>query len=429
MKNETPAQRSLAWMVLLLLTISPSGLAIAGQTAIPVRRDLLCSWPESEIQSPRFSPDGKFLVLTTRVHLPDGVEAEGLPSSFFARLAQRQRKDPRFADPIIRLINIQGHQVCEARYGFNPSVSPGGKLIVFAGQQKPITGFRILAETQAGNDIRIFDCEKGKSTVIAAPQTGYLDQPVFLPDAKSVIYTTNGATNGSFGGAVGLERVDLTGANRETLVAKETVSAVPCSSQPATPLQAFLCSQKGKLSSAFPSLVLGVSVGGQQIVTVEAKPVPSPGDMDLAGHYTVRLESVFPVKRDIVTLGSVSRQALNVALQSSSNGAVMIYWQYWRPFSLLTKKWLPDLGPRNTIRRSIYSPDLKYYLAAEPDGSPDHYTLYEAAKGKKVVAFHKGQHVYDAAWSPDSKRFAFVIVPLAVSSLKYHEDLIIYSIP
>jgi hypothetical protein len=409
--------------------IAVPGTASA-QARVPVRRELVWSLTENETEAPHFTDDGAFVVLVSRVHWPDGAEAEELPEAFFERLHERLRKEPRFADPIIRLIDLNGKQVCEVRYGSNPSVSPDGRSIAFSRQKRPISGLRALAETLAGNDIQVFDCEKKEAKTVAEPDTGYLDDPLFSPDGKSIIYTTNEAVNGSMGGSVGLERVDLVGAKKEILLAKETVPAVPC--PPAGPAksarEALLCSQGVKLTSAFPGLLLDFAMAAGQLVVLQARPLPSAGDMYLAAHYAISIKLVLPERNDILSLGPVPMEALDASLQSASDGRVLVFWQYWRPLSLRTKEWLPDLGPQNANRRSTYSPDLKYYLAAEPKGFPNHFTLYQSGDGMKLAILPRMANVYGATWSRDSKRFALVGVPRGASGSQYREELLVYSI-
>jgi hypothetical protein len=414
---------------LLLLAVSGSSWA-AGQTQIS--KELVWSRPESEISSPQFSADGNFIVLVTRVHWPDGAEAEGLPDSFFEKLEQRKRKDPRFADPVIRLIDLKGNQTCEIRYGSSPSVSPDNKSIVFSRQKNPISGLRPLAETLAGNDVQLFDCATNQARTIAQPDTGYLDDPLFLSDGKSIAYTQNEAVNGAMGGPVSVELADLTGTHVDTLLAKETTPAVPCppTGSPESNREAFLCSQRIKLSTSFPNLLVHFAMADGGLLVLQGKPVPSPGDMYLASHYTMNLVSVFPEKSLVFSMGQVKMGNWEVALQSASGGRVMIFSQYWKPFSLQTRDWLPDMGPRNTDQRSVYSPDLRYYLAAEPaTEEPNHVTLYDAATGKPVFTSAKTEAVYDITWSGDSKRFAVVVVPRHANAAAYREELVVYSIP
>jgi hypothetical protein len=109
---------------------------------------------------------------------------------------------------------------------------------------------------------------------------------------------------------------------------------------------------------------------------------------------------------------------------------VLIFSRYWKLFSLTTGEVLADVGPMNTKLKSIYSPDLKYYLCAEPNGEPNHFVLYRTADGKKVESLPKMAITYEAVWSLESNRFATVGVPLAgASALNHREELVVYSIP
>jgi len=91
------------------------------------------------------------------------------------------------------------------------------------------------------------------------------------------------------------------------------------------------------------------------------------------------------------------------------------------------------VGPKNTNPKSIYSPDLRYYLVAEgakPDDEPDHFVLYRTADGKRIERFRRMAQVYEAVWSPDGKRFAMIGVPLEGANPRRHvEELVIYSVP
>ncbi len=85
-RNERPLFACMAFFFFLF--VIPSHASGGGQGNLATKRDLVWSWPESEVDSPRFSDDGNFIVLATRVHWPDAGEAEGLPDSFFAKLVR-----------------------------------------------------------------------------------------------------------------------------------------------------------------------------------------------------------------------------------------------------------------------------------------------------------------------------------------------------
>lgn len=418
-------------IIVLLLSVAS---ATAQSTNIPVKKELVWSLAENEIASPQFSADGNFIVVVTRVHWPDGDEAEALPEPFLDKLEERKHRDPRFADPVIRLLNLKGNSVCEVRYGTNPSIAADNKSIVFSRQKKPLTGLRTLADTQAGNDIQVFDCEKKEARTVAEPQTGYFDNPIFLPDAHSVAYTVNEAVNGAMGGSVAIERVEMKGGQRDSLFTKEAKPAVSCStdgSTKLTPFQSMMCSQGTKLSSSFPTLVKSVAMAGDKLLILQAKPLPTAGDIYLASRYELSLATVFPKRDEVFSMGQADMNKLwDASFQPVANDEVIIFEEYWRPFSLGARNWLPETAPHNTNHHSIYSPNGEYYLAAEPVGEePRQFTLYRAEDGEKLLTSPTMANVFDLAWSRDSTRFAVVSVPKGVSGSAYREVLTVYKLP
>src|SRR6267154_2972012 len=101
------------WLVCtVMLGLIGASATTLSQSHISLKKELVWSLPENEIASPQFSADGKFIVVVSRVHWPDGEEAEGLPETFFAKLEARKRREPRFADPVIRLLDLKGNLVC-----------------------------------------------------------------------------------------------------------------------------------------------------------------------------------------------------------------------------------------------------------------------------------------------------------------------------
>jgi hypothetical protein len=418
----------------IVLFLSVASATAQSQSTIAVKKELIWSLPDNEIASLQFSPDDNFIVVVSRVHWPDGDEAEGLPEAFFSKLEARKRREPRFADPVIRLIDLKGNPVCEVRYGTNPSISTDNKSIVFSRQKKPLTGLRPLAETQAGNDIQLFDCERKEARTVAEPSTGYFDNPIFLPDGHSIAYSVNEAVNGAMGGSVGIERVDMSGAQPESLFAKDAKPAVPCPTDGATkltPMQSMMCSQPTQLSSSFPALLLNITMAGKQLLVLQAKPIPSAGDIYLASHYELSLATVFPKGGELFSMGQGDMNKVwDASLQPISDDEVMIFAEYWKPFSLKTRGWLPETAPRNANRRSIYSPNGKYYLAVEPvKEEPSHCTLYRVEDGQRLFASPTMATVFGVTWSRDSTRFAVVAVPKGASGSTYREVLTVYSLP
>jgi dipeptidyl aminopeptidase/acylaminoacyl peptidase len=413
--------------LLVLLTVWPS---LGGAQIPSVKQDLAWSQPESEISSPEFSPDGNFIVLETRVHWPDGDEAEGLPDSFFKRLEARQAKDPRFADPVIKLVDLSGRVVCEARYGTHPNVSSDNRKIVFSRQKKPITSLRSLAQTMDGNDIQIIDCETKQARTLAEPNSGFLDNPMFTSDGQSVVYTANEATNGAMSGAVAVERVALESGRKESLLSRETIPAVPCDAvQNKSRRQAFICGKHIKFTSSFRSLVDRLELADGNVIALQARPVPSAGDLYLAETYDLDLMTVFPAKSTLLPLGHFETSRLReVSFQALSGNRLMVLSGYWRAFSLNSKDWLADIGPQNTRPRSFYSPSGEFYLVTEPVDEPDHFSLIRSGDGKTIFVSEKVSSIYGVTWSRDSKRFAVVTLPDGQSGWSYREKLAVYSL-
>jgi WD40-like Beta Propeller Repeat len=406
-----------------------------GQSQGPTSRELVWSAPGQEIVTPQFSPDGDFITLVTRGYVPDGADAEGLPDALFKALETKEKSNPRFADPVIKVIDLRGNVTCEVKYGWNPSLSRDDRRLVFSEQLKPITGFRALASPMDGNGIRMYDCGTKKKVKIADPRTGYFDRPFFSPDGGSIVYTDNEAVNGAFGGSVGIARFDLRQNSEISLVSKKTVAAVPCppAGSKESGLEAFKCSQVKNLTSSFAQIVYDISPVGNEVVALLGMPLPTAGDMYMTDSYDMSLVSVFPVQRTVLSLGKRKAESWDeTAFQAVSDERVLMFSQYWKLFSVSTGKQLPDFGPRNTNLKSIYSPDLKYYLraeAAQRGEDPDHFALYRAADGKQLASLPRMALAYGALWSPESNRFAIVGVPMAGASATHHmEELVIYSV-
>jgi dipeptidyl aminopeptidase/acylaminoacyl peptidase len=426
--------RTLRLTCTAVFVLSVASATAQSQPNVSLKKELVWSLSDNEIASPQFSPDGSLIVLVTRVHWPDGDEAEGLPESVFEKLEQRKQREPRFADPIVRVVDLKGNVVCEARYGTNPSIAADNKSIVFSRQLKPLTGMRTLAETQAGNDIQLFDCEKKQTRTIAKPPTGYFDSPIFLPDGHSVAYTANEAVNGAMGGSVGIERVEMNGGQPDSLLTRESKAAVSCptdGSAKLTGFQTMMCSQgKTNLSSSFPTLIENFTMAGDELLVLRAKPMPTAGDMYLASHYELSLVSMFPKNDEIFSMGQADMNKLwSTAFEPVGKDELMIFTEFWKPFSVETKSWLVETAPRNSNRRSEYSPNGEYYLAFEPAGDePSHFTLYRTEDGQKLFTSPKLANLFDLAWSRDSSRFAVVALPNGIPAQAYREVLSVYTL-
>jgi len=440
--RQTAAISNYYFRVLPLLTTIPRlGLALtlivyattaASQSRLPIKRVLTWSQPGTEIDSVSFSRDGKFIAIVSRAHEADGDEAEGLPESYFRTMEERNRKDPRFADPIIKMIDLKGKTVCEVSFGWNPSISPDDKELAYSRQVKPITGLRVLAETEAGNDIQLFDCQTKRSMLIAAPDTGYLDDPSFVADGGALVYTENKAVNGAYAGAISVEQFDLRLNRKTTLLSENPVPATPCPPRN-TPQQthdSIICSQASNRKTQFFSLIFHNDFSNDQVMVLLGTPLPSLPDFYMANQYDMNLVSLAPVLKVIFPFGKIALGRTNeISFQLASAQRVLVFSGYWKILSASTGIWLPGIGPKNTRQHSLYSPDLKYYLSFEPEEDFDHLVLYETKTGKALVIFPRGVYATGATWSSDSKHFAIAMAPKGAAGLSYHENLTVYAIP
>ena len=372
---------------------------------------------------------GNRIALVTRMHWPDGDEAESYSERYFRDLESKRTKNPRIADPVVKVLEINGAVVCEAQYGWNPDLSFDGNTIVFSRQKKPISGLRELADTMAGNDIATFNCTTKETNVIAEPDSGYFDHPFFLEDGKTVVYSKNQATNGAFGGAVGLEELMLPARQKSILITTELVPAVPCPPEPGKTFQSAMCSKLGEqLSKSFPGLLLHVEHEGNTFLVLFGKPIPEAGDMYLASNYDLQLLSALPQATVIRELGKHGMGNLNeIAFHLIDKNRLLVYSDYWRVFSLRGDE-LPDAISRNFRKDSLYSPDATYYLTPEPPDEPDHYVLHRAADNKVIASLPKMVSVFEAVWNPNSKSFAIIGAPKLSRGTVYREELVVYSL-
>jgi hypothetical protein len=236
------------------------------------------------------------------------------------------------------------------------------------------------------------------------------------------------------GGSVGVERVDANGAQPDSLLAKEAKPAVPCpttGSTKMTPFQSMMCSQTKKLSSNFPTLVVNVAAAGDEQLVLQAKPIPTAGDTYLASHYELSLATILPKRDEVFSVGQGDENMMwDASLQPIAKDEVMIFAEYWKPFSLETRSWLTETAPRNANRRSVYSQNGKHYLTVDPvKEEPSQFAVYRTADGEKLFTSPAMAHVFDLVWSRDSTRFAVVTVPKGVFGSTYREVLTVYSLP
>jgi hypothetical protein len=356
-------------------------------------------WSKSnhEIYDPSFSTDNQRVVLTAKLHWPDGHEAEGVPLEVFRGLQARIKKAPRVADPTVLVVRSGADPGQFVGYGWEPTFA-GDNTVAFARQEQPLGGLRTLAETLAGNDIVIADLVDGKTRTLARPQAGYLSGPSLSPDGKHLVYHLSDATNGSFGGAVGVGLVDLANGANATLLPPRKEHA------------------------------LHVLVGdpfwyeGQLLVV---RRIPMAAGTYLADEYVSELLNLSSHAETVYSWGRGDLDSLPTTL-SLDELLVRTAKGQWGRLDLRTKEWTP-------LGRSLRLPDCSI-------PGPDRLWLIwsceeEAEQGKRGFWLMDWQANRDyplldvagrlpagASWSPDGTHIALVTMPDTFSERPFDQD-------
>jgi hypothetical protein len=160
-----------------------------------------------EIYAPQFSADNRHLVFVRKRHVPDGHEAELFSEGELRQFDKQREINDRFEDPEIMLMNLADKSVRHIDYGWDPVFSRDQAKILYARQTTPISGYRVLAATLAGNVICEYDMTRHKSVVIAQPASGYLSAPRSTEN-NMIIFALSDAVNGAWGGVVGAGAFD-----------------------------------------------------------------------------------------------------------------------------------------------------------------------------------------------------------------------------
>lgn len=176
--------------------------------------------PGIELFSPAFLGNQGKIAVVRKQHEPDGHEAESYSEKELAEFHDRTGKNNRWADPEITIVSVdKGEPLQVVDYGWASASLPDGKTMFYVHQEKPISGFRVLAEPQKGNQVCAFNVDSRSKTVVATPETGYMDAPLVSPDGKLVAYQLCDATNGEWGGSVGIGLYDVSTGKSKTVIA------------------------------------------------------------------------------------------------------------------------------------------------------------------------------------------------------------------
>jgi hypothetical protein len=166
------------------------------------------------ILNPEFSNSENEIVFSNQFYIPDGHNAEGR-EKYLDSLENIIKKNPRFADPVVNILNLKTKELNKVDFGWTPSFSPNDQLVVYTYQTNPISGKRVLAATLKGNYIKVFNRRNTTKEILISPENTFLLNPMFF-DSTNVIYKIGDAVNGDFAGAIGLNNINII--NKETKV-------------------------------------------------------------------------------------------------------------------------------------------------------------------------------------------------------------------
>lgn len=170
---------------------------------------VLWSEPNMEINSPGFTPTGKRILFIRKAHEPDGAEGEAYAESEINALGEKAKADPRWADPEVMCVSLADTAVEKIDYGWEPKGTSDGTKIFYIHQKLPISGHRILAETQEGNELGVYNTGTKTHSIVATPDSGYFSNPTISPAGERVALGVCTATNGAYGGQVGIAIFDV----------------------------------------------------------------------------------------------------------------------------------------------------------------------------------------------------------------------------
>lgn len=157
-----------------------------------------------ELYSPRFIPNSTDFVVVRKAHEPDFHEAEAFSEKELKKSRDQKNSNPRWADPEVTIVSNDGTTRKVVDFGWCPEPNTRGNKIYYVHQLKPISGLRVLAENQKGNDLYSFELISAAKKQLVTPTLGYIDGPLPHPTEDKVAYEINDNTNGAYGGTVGL---------------------------------------------------------------------------------------------------------------------------------------------------------------------------------------------------------------------------------
>ena len=331
-----------------------------------------------DVYSPKFSSDGKEIVFVRQRHIPDGHEAESYDEKTLGKIIQKNKTIPRYSDPEVTVSKIGSSKMKKIDWGWTPCFSENGQAIAYAKQVKPISGYRILAKTLAGNSINVFSRKNGMIKELVVPSKYQnLTSPIFLKNGNEILYILSGAVNGAYAGNVGAGKVDLRTRKSEVLL----------------------------------------GAAGQFIQSYKDFNY-SPYDFSCDGN------NCYAASYNGKTLTDVFKG--NLAIYHWKNGElnflpisqdqILIYDNGWKKIKKENGDVVESMGTKEAACKGVISPDGKKIVGLKFDrNSNEEYEngnellLAEIGNPWMKTLLKTKNKIYDIAWSDDSERIAVVV--------------------
>ncbi len=373
------------------------GVVVLGLATIDARGadEPLWSWHEAhtEIYSPSFSKSGDEIALVRKKHTADFHEAEELPEAEKKKLSDPIKKNERYADPEVVILKIGNNEAARVDWGWSPAFSPDGQQLVYAYQKKPISRVRVLAANLAGNDIRLFRRDSKAISVLATPERAYFSDPIFTPDGKHIVYSLSGATNGDWGGNIGIARVSIDGTGNEILY---------------------------PLTKDFElyHLIDSKRYIGERLFALRSK--PTSGGVHMAESYLYELLDVGPPAKPVYTWATEKGSDEPMTFCSDGKGEVLVYDGGWHPVAAAKSDPKPASEDETP---GVLSPDGRLLARVGDDGLE--ILEFPGQKVLKTIKVRGG--IESVTWSPDSRRFAVVTTRYREGTEIFdHDEIAVY---
>jgi hypothetical protein len=328
-----------------------------------------------EIYNPQIAQDNKGLVFVRKLHAPDGHEAEMYSKKELKQFADRVKVNPRIEDPEVVFMNIADNSIRVIDYGWEPVFSSDGKKILYAHQKQPISGYRVLASTLEGNEIREHDLSRNLQTPVARPSGGYLSKPAFT-DMGAVLFAMSDAVNGAWGGDIAVVMADPTGQQKALY---EEVLYAPV------------------IEHDLYHLVRKFAMRDGDCLVLRARPLTTGRNMaDLYAY-----ELVDAKKQTLLySWGEHRHSPVEADFRICPSGRLEVYDGAWK---------VPALGetePRAPSPAGHSSPDCAYVAAVSED--QETLTIF-SSQGEAEHRWNAPGVIRFLTWSPDASHVALVI--------------------